>query len=110
MALSADNQFVYSADDMGNAVWAHSINTTTGEVAEIQYIASPTGANPRHLVVHPKGTYAYVVFEELNQIGVFTRNTTSGELAYTNTTYPMIPPCKLGVAFQEYAIDNFHSN
>jgi carboxy-cis,cis-muconate cyclase len=91
LALSADNQFLYSADDMGNAVWVHSVNTTSGEIAEVQYLAAPTGADPRHMVVHPGGQYAYVVFEALSSIGVYSRDATTGELTYTNTTYPLLP-------------------
>jgi carboxy-cis,cis-muconate cyclase len=91
LALDASNEFIYSGDDMGNAVWVHSFNTTTGVVTQVQYLAAPTGANPRHLAVHPKGNYVYVVFEEANQLGVYARDTSSGKLTYTNTTYPLIP-------------------
>jgi len=91
LALSSDNEFLYSADDMGNAVWVHSVNITSGEVAEVQYLAAPTGADPRHMVVHPAGNYAYVVFEALSAIGVYSRDTTTGELTYTNTSYSLLP-------------------
>ena len=91
LALSSDNKFVYSADDMGNAVWVHSVDTTTGEVAEVQYLAAPTGVDPRHMVVHPKGLFAYVVFEASSEIGVYYRDNNTGELTYTNTTYPLLP-------------------
>ncbi|KAH8898446.1 3-carboxy-cis,cis-mucoante lactonizing enzyme [Thozetella sp. PMI_491] len=91
LALSANNDFVYSADDMGNAVWAHSYDSATGTVEEIQYIAAPTGANPRHLIVHTNGLWVYVVYEELNQLAVYSRDNTTGLLTDTNTTYPLIP-------------------
>ncbi|KAG4421100.1 hypothetical protein IFR04_005743 [Cadophora malorum] len=91
LALSSDNKFVYSADDMGNAVWVHSVDTTAGEVAEVQYLAAPTGVDPRHMVVHPKGLFAYVVFEASSEIGVYYRDNNTGELTYTNTTYPLLP-------------------
>lgn len=94
LALSADNKFVYSADDMGNAVWVHSIDTTSGEVVEVQYLAAPDGADPRHMTVHPKGLFAYVVFEASSEIGVYSRDNTTGELTYTNTTYPLLPTGK----------------
>lgn len=94
LALSSDNKFLYSADDMGNAVWVHSVNITSGEVAKVQYLAAPTGANPRHMVVHPKGGYAYVVFEELSAIGVYSRDNATGELTYTNTSYSLLPSSK----------------
>ena len=94
LALSSDNKFLYSADDIGNAVWVHSVNITSGEVAKVQYLAAPTGANPRHMVVHPKGGYAYVVFEELSAIGVYSRDNATGELTYTNTSYSLLPSSK----------------
>jgi carboxy-cis,cis-muconate cyclase len=94
LALSSDNEFLYSADDMGNAVWVHSVNITSGEVAEVQYLAAPTGADPRHIVVHPAGNYAYVVFEALSSIGVYSRDTSTGELTYTNTSYSLLPSSK----------------
>lgn len=53
--LSLDGDFVYSADDMGNAVWVHSYDSDTQTVEQIQYLAAPSGANPRHLAVHPNG-------------------------------------------------------
>ncbi|KAL5315402.1 hypothetical protein ACEPPN_016269 [Leptodophora sp. 'Broadleaf-Isolate-01'] len=91
LALSSDNKFVYSADDMGNAVWVHSVNITSGEVTEVQYLAAPTSVDPRHMVVHPKGLFAYVVFEASSEIGVYSRNNTTGKLTYTNTTFPLLP-------------------
>lgn len=94
LALSYDNEFLYSADDMGDAVWVHSVNSTSGTVEEVQYLAAPTGVNPRHMVVHPLGNYAYVVFEEANAIGVYSRDTSTGELTYTNTTYSLLPSGK----------------
>lgn len=94
LALSSDNKFLYSADDMGNAVWIHSINFTCGSIEEVQYLAAPSGADPRHLVVHPLGNYAYVVFEALSEVGVYERDNTTGELTYTDTTFPLLPTGK----------------
>jgi hypothetical protein len=37
-------------------------------------------------VIHPNGVYAYVLFEELNAIEVCSRDNTTGELIYINTT------------------------
>ncbi|RDW92049.1 putative carboxy-cis,cis-muconate cyclase [Coleophoma crateriformis] len=91
LALSADNEFVYSADDMGNAVWVHSYDTTTNEVTEVQYLAAPTGADPRHMAIDPRGAYAYVLFEASSEIGVYARDNSTGMLTYTNTTYPLLP-------------------
>ncbi|KAE8378530.1 hypothetical protein BDV26DRAFT_281056 [Aspergillus bertholletiae] len=91
LAIDADASFIYSADDMGNAVWVHSFDSATGAVEEVQYLAAPSSANPRHLAVHPKGSYVYVVFEEANELAVYSRDTSTGKLTFTNTTYPLIP-------------------
>ncbi|KAF2252018.1 3-carboxy-cis,cis-mucoante lactonizing enzyme [Trematosphaeria pertusa] len=91
LALSPENNFVYSADDMGNAVWVHSFVSTTRTAEQIQYLAAPTGANPRHLAVHPNGRWVYVIYEESNQLAVYSRNNTTGKLTDMNTTYPLIP-------------------
>ncbi|KAE8152369.1 hypothetical protein BDV25DRAFT_170509 [Aspergillus avenaceus] len=89
LALSADNKFIYSADDKGNAIWVHSYDNTT--VKEVQHISAPSDASPRHIAVHPQGRYAYVVFESANEIGVYSRDAETGMLSFTNTTYPLIP-------------------
>ncbi|KAL0944674.1 uncharacterized protein CTRU02_202561 [Colletotrichum truncatum] len=89
--LSANNDFIYSADDMGNAVWSHSYDKTTGNVAELQYLPAASGSNPRHLTVHPNGNWVYVVYEEANSIASYKRDTTTGELSFTNTTYSLLP-------------------
>ncbi|KAE8420814.1 hypothetical protein BDV36DRAFT_306303 [Aspergillus pseudocaelatus] len=91
LAVNPKGSFIYSADDMGNAVWVHSFDSTTGALEEVQYLAAPSSANPRHLAVHPKGNYVYVVFEEGNKLAVYSRDTSTGKLTYTNTTYPLIP-------------------
>lgn len=89
--LSADNAFLYSADDMGNAVWVHSYDSTTGVIEEVQYLEAETGMNPRHLAVHPGGEWVYVDYEEGNAIAAYTRDTSTGELTYTNTSYSLLP-------------------
>jgi carboxy-cis,cis-muconate cyclase len=90
-ALSPNNDFLYSADDMGNAVWVHSYDNETGAVEEVQYLAAATDSDPRHLAVHPNGNWVYVVYEAANSIASYSRDTTTGELTFTNTTYSLLP-------------------
>lgn len=94
LALSPDDNFIYSADDMGNAVWVHSYKRSTGAVEEVQYISAPTSANPRHLAVHPNGLFVYVLYEELSEIAVFSRHVSTGMLTNTNKTFSLIPSSK----------------
>ncbi|KAF2029954.1 3-carboxy-cis,cis-mucoante lactonizing enzyme [Setomelanomma holmii] len=89
--LSRDNAFLYSADDMGNAVWVHSLDATTGAAEELQYLAAPSGANPRHLAVHPNGLWVYVIYEEANQLAVYKRDNETGLLTDINSTYLLLP-------------------
>jgi carboxy-cis,cis-muconate cyclase len=89
--LSANNDFLYSADDMGNAVWVHSYDSATGTIEEVQYLAAASGMNPRHLAVHPGGSWVYVVYEEGNSIAAYSRDQSTGELTFTNTTYSLLP-------------------
>ncbi|KAJ0359480.1 hypothetical protein COL154_008264 [Colletotrichum chrysophilum] len=89
--MSPNNDFIYSADDMGNAVWVHSYDNTTGEVAEVQYLAAAEGSDPRHLAVHPNGGWVYVVYEAASTIASYKRDATTGKLTFTNTTYPLLP-------------------
>ncbi|KAF9881539.1 carboxy-cis, cis-muconate cyclase [Colletotrichum karsti] len=89
--MSPNNDFIYSADDMGNAVWVHSYDNTTGAVTEVQYLAAAEGSDPRHLAVHPNGKWVYVVYEAASSIASYERDTTTGELTFTNTTYSLLP-------------------
>jgi carboxy-cis,cis-muconate cyclase len=90
-ALSPSNDFIYSADDMGNAVWVHSYDSSTGDLEEVQYLPAAEGSNPRHLAVNPNGKWAYVVYEEANSIASYMRDPTTGELTFTNETHSLLP-------------------
>lgn len=89
-ALSSDNKFIYSADDIGNAVWVHSYDNDTGVVEEVQYLAADSDSDPRHLAVHPDGNWVYAVYEAASSIAAYSRDTTTGELTF-NTTYSLLP-------------------
>lgn len=89
--MPADNSFIYSADDMGNAVWSHTYNSTTGKIERLQKINAPTGADPRHLAVHPNGVWVFVLYEKSNQLAVYRRDAATGMLHDTNTTFSLLP-------------------
>lgn len=95
LSLSPQNDFVYSADDMGNAVWVHSFDSATGTAKQLQYLAAPSGADPRHLAAHPNGQWVYVIYEAANQLAVYKRDNATGLLTDMNTTYPLLPSSKL---------------
>ncbi|KAI1082283.1 Lactonase, 7-bladed beta-propeller-domain-containing protein [Whalleya microplaca] len=91
-ALSSKNDFIYSADDMGNAVWVHSYDSQTGTIEKVQYLPAPNGSDPRHLAVHPNDKWVYVVYEAAGTIASYSRNTLTGELTSINKTYSLLPP------------------
>lgn len=95
LAIAPDSRYVYSADDMGSRVWAHAYDSdgvaTPLNYSSVTELQSLAGAGARHLVVHPNGLWLYVIFESANEIGVYSRNTTTGELVDTNTTYSLLP-------------------
>lgn len=92
LAISPDSSYVYSADDMGSRVWAHSYDgDATLNYSSVTELQSLTGAGARHLIVHPNGLWLYVIYESANEIGVYSRNTTTGEVTDTNTTYSLLP-------------------
>jgi carboxy-cis,cis-muconate cyclase len=82
---------VYSTDDMGNAVWAHSYDRETKTAQTLQYLAAPEGANPRHLAAHPNGGWVYVIYEEANSLAVYKRDDKTGLLTDEKTTFSLLP-------------------
>ncbi|KAH6661164.1 Lactonase, 7-bladed beta-propeller-domain-containing protein [Truncatella angustata] len=90
-SISHDNDFLYSADDMGNAVWVHAYDNETGTVTEVQYLKAADDSDPRHLTAHPNGKWVYVVYEAGNSIAAYERDSDSGELTFTNKTYSLLP-------------------
>ncbi|KAK7187725.1 hypothetical protein PSPO01_06459 [Paraphaeosphaeria sporulosa] len=93
LAISPGADFVYSADDMGNAVWTHSFSddNVTSTAQTLQYLPAPSGSDPRHLAVHPAGSWAYVVYEAANEVAVYARDEATGLLRDTNATYALLP-------------------
>lgn len=97
LALSPWSDFIYSADDMGNAVWVHYYNQSSAVIKEVQRISAPDGSDPRHITVHPADLFVYVLYEKSSELAVYTRNKFTGRLVNTNVTYSLIPSCKLGL-------------
>ncbi|KAI1324327.1 Lactonase, 7-bladed beta-propeller-domain-containing protein [Xylariaceae sp. FL0255] len=69
MELSSDSKYLYSADDSGNSIERHAVNSTTGEVSQMWNMSVPVdGADPCHIAMHFGGQYMYVVMEGTSQI------------------------------------------
>jgi carboxy-cis,cis-muconate cyclase len=92
LALDSTNSFIYSADDSANTLWTHKVDNTTGELTLVSSISGPvSGADPRHVAVHPKGQYLYVIFEGANELAQYTIDKSTGIPSFENVTYPLIP-------------------
>jgi carboxy-cis,cis-muconate cyclase len=92
MAMNSNSSFIYSADDAANTLWTHSIDKTTGELTYVSSIDGPvTGADPRHVAVHPEGQYLYVVLEGANELAQYSIDQTTGVPSFHNVTYSLIP-------------------
>ncbi|KAI8965206.1 carboxy-cis,cis-muconate cyclase [Daldinia sp. FL1419] len=90
VSFSSDLKYLYSADDGGNSVWIHSINENDGSLNFEWRVNMPdNGADPRHMVTHPKGGYAYTVFEGTSKVAQFLKSDL-GKLYLLDQTYPLI--------------------
>lgn len=97
LAFGPDNDVLYSADDSGNSLWTHSINSETGQVEFVDRIAAPTdGADPRHITVHPNGKFAYVIFEGTNKLALYRIDPQTKALVHTKL-FPLIPSGKFAL-------------
>jgi carboxy-cis,cis-muconate cyclase len=96
MAFDSTNSFLYSADDTGNILWTHSVNNSTGELTLVSSIVGPvTGADPRHVTVHPADQYLYVILEGANALAQYSIDNGTGIPSFENVTYPLIPSGKI---------------
>jgi carboxy-cis,cis-muconate cyclase len=92
MAMNQNNTFIYSADDSANTLWTHSVDSETGELTYVSSIDGPaTGADPRHVAVHPEGQYLYVILEGANELAQYTIDQTTGIPSFQSVTYSLIP-------------------
>ncbi|KAK0714188.1 Lactonase, 7-bladed beta-propeller-domain-containing protein, partial [Lasiosphaeria miniovina] len=87
-----NDTFLYAADLSGDAVWTHRIDGQTGAVVEVGKKAMPrTNMHPRHVRVHPNGTYLYVVMEAANSLVAFGIDDISGAAHDAGKEYSLIP-------------------
>lgn len=91
-ALSPDSRFLYSADDSGNTLWAHSVDQTTGEVTLLANLTAPdSSSHPRHVTVHPNGSYIYTIYESTSELAQYTVDQSTGIPSFENVTYSLLP-------------------
>lgn len=91
LAFDPTGQYIYAADDSGNAIWTYKVDNATGLLTHVSDISAPSsGANPRHATVHPKGTYLYVILESANEVAQYSINPTTHVPEFTNVTYSLL--------------------
>jgi len=88
-----DSQLIlYTADLNGDSVWAHAIDRATGKGKELSRLKmAKTGVHPRHVAVHPNGTYLYLVMEAENSIHQISMDVKTGIMAKDDKTFPLAP-------------------
>jgi len=100
LALSPNNDNLYSADYGGDAVWTHRIHRNGKVMANCRVPVLKTGSHPRHLAVHPDGTYLYVVMESANVLVAYSLDLDTGCPTNETVTYSLIPEGKVGFELQ----------
>ena len=80
--LSPDSRFAYVADLGADKIWIFETDAAAGKLkpAKSPWVKLAPGAGPRHLVLHPKAPYAYVVNELNNTVTALNRDVESGKL------------------------------
>ena len=76
------------AADLGiDKIMIYDFNRATGKLEPSKDISSqlPAGAGPRHLTLHPNGSYAYVINELDSTMSTFKYNHRSGSLQLVQT-------------------------
>jgi 6-phosphogluconolactonase len=86
------NGHVFYACDLGtDEVLAYPWKSGALVADQSLSIKLPPGSGPRHLAVHPAGTWIYVLNELLNTVSVLRRDALSGALSLVQTL-PTLPP------------------
>ncbi|KAI2642928.1 carboxy-cis,cis-muconate cyclase [Xylaria nigripes] len=90
-AISPNGEFLLSADTIGNLIWTHQIDQTTGFLSIVDVLDGPTeGAGPRHIAIHENGNYVYIVMEEASEVVQYIVSD-NGVLSQTGDIYPLLP-------------------
>jgi 6-phosphogluconolactonase len=79
---SDHGKFVYAADLGLDKVLVYLINRSTGKLSLQSEASVKPGAGPRHLVLHPKGRYAYLAEEMSSTISAFSVDKSTGALTH----------------------------
>ncbi len=90
MVFDASETYLYSADLRGNKIWTHK-KDALGFLTLVGCVDAPdSGDHPRWVALNPN--YLYVLMEAGNRLAVYAIDEQTHLPAFTNITYPLIPP------------------
>ncbi|KAK3367972.1 Lactonase, 7-bladed beta-propeller-domain-containing protein [Podospora didyma] len=88
----SNDTYIYSADLSGDAVWTHRADAETGKVTQVGKKVMPREKmHPRHIRVHPNGTYVYVLMEAANSLVSWSLDAETGAASVAGKEYSLIP-------------------
>lgn len=82
--------FVYTADMGDESVWTHAVNLETGAVTFVSEDIIE-GHEPRHVVAHPSGKYAYAMAEPTSTVIELAIDNSTGAATHTGTLFGIVP-------------------
>lgn len=91
--VGPENKYVYVAD-LGIDklhILAFDPKTSTVKPATMPFVSVKPGSGPRHVAIHPNGTFAYLVEELTSSVAVFSRDTKTGALTLMQDNVPTLP-------------------
>lgn len=85
--LSKDNRFLYVPDLGLDEIRMYRLDPAQAKLtpADPPFVKSEPGSGPRHMVLSHDGKFAYVVHELKPEVGVFSRDTKTGNLTRIQT-------------------------
>jgi 6-phosphogluconolactonase len=91
--ISADNKFVYVMDLGTDKIYIYEFNAEEGTLrpATTPEVSVVQGGGPRHLALHPSGSFAYVVEELTSTVGVFSVDKATGALTILQDSVRSLP-------------------
>jgi carboxy-cis,cis-muconate cyclase len=104
LALGPNSDHLYSADYGGDAVWTHQIHRNGKAIVSCRTLALTNGSHPRHLAVHPNGTYLYVLMETTNILTTYSLDLDTGCPTDETITYSLIPEGELEFKFHKTSL------
>ena len=103
VAIDPTGSFAYTANTGSGSLSGYAVSSGAG-LTQLSGSPFAFGITPRSIAISPSGTFLFVS-DDTGQVGVFTRNTSSGALTLQSTTHlPGWPT--VGVVYSYLALDS----